>query len=129
MAKHLTIVLSTEVGEFRAELPVGLKARTGALTLTDVGERKINCIKEIRAYTGKGLKDAKVASEMLPFVFTEDDLNGVRGERNLRKECTLEAFASALEAHGATVEKGAASDSEVVLASEILAAFVQAAKV
>lgn len=127
MAKSMEITLRTDEGTFHAEFPVGLKARTGSITLTDIGQRKINCIKEIRAFTGKGLKDAKLASEMLPFTFAASDLEGVKGERGLARECTLEDFATALEAHGATVERGTATDGEVALAADILAAFMRAA--
>jgi len=127
MAKSMEITLRTDEGTFHAEFPVGLKGRTGSITLTEIGLRKINCIKEIRAFTGKGLKDAKLASEMLPFTFAASDLEGVKGERGLARECTLEDFATALEAHGATVERGTATDGEVALAADILAAFMRAA--
>lgn len=39
--------------------------------LTNPGEKKISCIKEIRALTNLGLKEAKEATESTPFVLAD----------------------------------------------------------
>ena len=61
--------------------------------ILDAGEKKINVIKEIRALTGLGLKEAKTAAEETPSTIKE----GVSKE-------DAEAAKAALEAAGAKVE-------------------------
>mgnify|MGYP003538476461 CR=1 FL=1 len=61
--------------------------------ILDAGEKKINVIKEIRALTGLGLKEAKSAAEETPSTIKE----------GISKE-DAEAAKAALEAAGAKVE-------------------------
>ena len=61
--------------------------------ILDAGEKKINVIKEIRALTGLGLKEAKTAAEETPSTIKE----GVSKD-------DAEAAKAALEAAGAKVE-------------------------
>ena len=61
--------------------------------ILDAGEKKINVIKEIRALTGLGLKEAKEAAEQTPSTIKE----------GISKE-DAEAAKAALEAAGAKVE-------------------------
>jgi hypothetical protein len=63
--------------------------------LLNSGEHNIKVIKVIRVYTDMNLKEAKEASERLPWVFTTDDPRVV-GDLN--------EFKGALEEVGATVE-------------------------
>ena len=63
------------------------------VVITDVGAKKINVIKEIRAITGLGLKEAKAAAEDLPSTIKE----GVSKEE-------AEEVKAKLEAAGAKVE-------------------------
>jgi len=63
------------------------------VVITDAGAKKINVIKEIRAITGLGLKEAKAAAEELPSTIKE----GVSKEE-------AEEIKSKLEAAGAKVE-------------------------
>ena len=61
--------------------------------ILDSGDKKINVIKEIRALTGLGLKEAKTAAEETPSTIKE----------GISKE-DAEAAKAALEAAGAKVE-------------------------
>ena len=61
--------------------------------ILDAGEKKINVIKEIRALTGLGLKEAKEAAEQTPSTIKE----GI-------SKADAEAFKAQLEAAGAKVE-------------------------
>ena len=61
--------------------------------ILDAGEKKINVIKEIRALTGLGLKEAKTAAEETPSTIKE----------GISKD-DAEAAKAALEAAGAKVE-------------------------
>ena len=61
--------------------------------ILDAGDKKINVIKEIRALTGLGLKEAKSAAEETPSTIKE----------GISKE-DAEAAKAALEAAGAKVE-------------------------
>ena len=61
--------------------------------ILDAGDKKINVIKEIRALTGLGLKEAKTAAEETPSTIKE----GVSKD-------DAEAAKAALEAAGAKVE-------------------------
>lgn len=61
--------------------------------ILDAGDKKINVIKEIRALTGLGLKEAKTAAEETPSTIKE----------GISKE-DAEAAKAALEAAGAKVE-------------------------
>jgi len=63
------------------------------VVIVDAGAKKINVIKEIRALTGLGLKEAKAAAEELPSTIKE----------GVSKEEAEEAKAK-LEAAGAKVE-------------------------
>jgi large subunit ribosomal protein L7/L12 len=63
------------------------------VVITDAGAKKINVIKEIRAITGLGLKEAKTAAEELPSTIKE----GVSKEE-------AEEVKAKLEAAGAKVE-------------------------
>jgi len=63
------------------------------VVLTAAGEKKINVIKEVRAITGLGLKEAKDLVESAPKAVKE----GVSKE-------DADKFKAALEAAGATVE-------------------------
>lgn len=63
------------------------------VVIVDAGDKKINVIKEIRALTGLGLKEAKEAAEQTPSVIKE----GVSKE-------DAEAAKAQLEAAGAKVE-------------------------
>lgn len=61
--------------------------------ILDSGDKKINVIKEIRAITGLGLKEAKDAAEQTPSTIKE----GI-------SKADAEAFKAQLEAAGAKVE-------------------------
>ena len=61
--------------------------------ILDAGEKKINVIKEIRALTGLGLKEAKEAAEQTPSTIKE----GI-------SKADAEAVKAQLEAAGAKVE-------------------------
>ena len=61
--------------------------------IVDSGDKKINVIKEIRAITGLGLKEAKDAAEQTPSTIKE----GI-------SKADAEAFKAQLEAAGAKVE-------------------------
>ena len=61
--------------------------------ILDAGDKKINVIKEIRAITGLGLKEAKDAAEQTPSTVKE----GI-------SKADAEAFKAQLEAAGAKVE-------------------------
>ncbi|PRM90139.1 50S ribosomal protein L7/L12 [Aliarcobacter cryaerophilus] len=61
--------------------------------ILDAGDKKINVIKEIRAITGLGLKEAKDAAEQTPSTIKE----GI-------SKADAEAFKAQLEAAGAKVE-------------------------
>ena len=63
------------------------------VVILDAGEKKINVIKEIRALTGLGLKEAKDAAEQTPSTIKE----GI-------SKADAEAFKAQLEAAGAKVE-------------------------
>ena len=63
------------------------------VVILSAGDKKINVIKEIRALTGLGLKEAKAAAEETPSTIKE----------GISKE-DAEAAKAALEAAGATVE-------------------------
>uniref|UniRef100_UPI00404779B7 50S ribosomal protein L7/L12 n=1 Tax=Aliarcobacter sp. TaxID=2321116 RepID=UPI00404779B7 len=63
------------------------------VVILDAGDKKINVIKEIRALTGLGLKEAKSAAEETPSTIKE----------GISKE-DAEAAKAALEAAGAKVE-------------------------
>ena len=63
------------------------------VTLTNIGEKKINVIKEVRGITGLGLKEAKEAVESAPKAIKE----GVSKEE-------AEEVKKKLEEAGATVE-------------------------
>lgn len=120
MAKHLTIRLRTNEVDFTAKLQFNDIALGGQFTLLSHGEKKISVIKEIRAFTGLGLKEAKVASEELPRVFKQVDLAGGGG---------LQAFADALSAVGGVVD-GSQNETPATatIASQILTIFEAAAQ-
>jgi large subunit ribosomal protein L7/L12 len=66
--------------DIRVHAPEGMIEISGPLAktapfraiLVSLGHKKIMCIKIIRSLTGMGLKEAKDASENLPFVYTPD---------------------------------------------------------
>ena len=82
-----------------AAAPAGAAAAPAAekteftVVLTDAGDKKINVIKEVRAITGLGLKEAKDLVEAAPKTVKE----------NLAKE-EAEKLKKELEEQGATVE-------------------------
>ena len=54
------------------EAPVSTEAKTEfSISLTSVGDKKINVIKEVRAATGLGLKEAKDLVEAAPSIVKE----------------------------------------------------------
>ena len=77
-------VAAVEAAEEKTEFDV---------VILDAGDKKINVIKEIRALTGLGLKEAKSAAEETPSTIKE----------GISKE-DAEAAKAALEAAGAKVE-------------------------
>ena len=76
-----------------AAAPAGEEKSEFSIFLAAVGEKKINVIKEVRAITGLGLKEAKDLVEAAP----KEVKNGVA-----KKEA--EEFKKKLEAAGAKVE-------------------------
>ena len=77
-------VVAVEAAEEKTEFDV---------IILDSGDKKINVIKEIRAITGLGLKEAKDAAEQTPSTIKE----GI-------SKADAEAFKAQLEAAGAKVE-------------------------
>ena len=55
----------------RAKLPALTDGRPAGITFISFGDKKIQCIKEIRAFTGLGLKEAKELSEQAPNGFID----------------------------------------------------------
>ncbi len=104
-AAELVKQLETKWGVSAAAAPVMMAAAGGAaaaaveekteftVVLADAGANKINVIKEIRAITGLGLKEAKDLVEGAPKLVKE----------GLSKE-DVNKFAEMLKAAGATVE-------------------------
>ena len=78
------VAVAAEAAEEKTEFDV---------VILDAGDKKINVIKEIRALTGLGLKEAKAAAEETPSTIKE----------GISKE-DAEAAKAALEAAGAKVE-------------------------
>ncbi len=124
MAKHLTIRLRTNDVDFTAKLQFNDIALGGRFTLLSHGDKKISVIKEIRAFTGLGLKEAKDASEETPRVFTDKDLT------DAREVGSLQAFADALTAAGGLLDHSEKVETPATarIASEILTIFEAAAK-
>ena len=102
--EHKSIALSTETGEFIVTDMCCFLAGAGAaaaaeektefdVVLADVGANKINVIKEVRAITNLGLKEAKDLVEGAPKTVKE----GATKEE-------AEAIKAKLEAAGAKVE-------------------------
>jgi len=83
-----------EIGDdIRLELPLpGQDGEVTKVTLIEHGMRKIQVIKEIRTFTGLGLKEAKDASETFRAAFNRHDV------------ADLDGFANALLAAGARIE-------------------------
>lgn len=50
----------------RAKLPALAEGRPAGISFVSFGEKKIQCIKEIRTFTGMALRDAKELSEQSP---------------------------------------------------------------
>lgn len=118
MIKTARLSLTTEIGEFSAMFPVQSRgALVNSINLTAVGLRRIMIIKEIRKFTGVGLKEAKEMSESLPRTFEQRDLP-------LGNSVTM--FAEALVEQGATVDAFSSPTPEAILAADILAAFSRA---
>lgn len=55
----------------RAKLPALQDGRPAGINFISFGEKKIQCIKEIRAFTGFGLKEAKQLAEEAPGAFID----------------------------------------------------------
>ena len=119
----LKLVLKTEAGTFRAEVPTGGSSETKKLILVAHGDKKIAVIKEIRAFTGIGLKEAKEASETEESEFVDADMHGVNGGLG------LEAFGKSMEKVGATVKFRREVVPQSALTVDIIVAFARAAGV
>jgi len=83
-----------EIGDdIRLELPLpGQDGEVTKMTMVERGMRTIQVIKEIRTYTGLGLKEAKKKAESWRPTFTRSDV------------ANLDGFANALLAAGARIE-------------------------
>jgi hypothetical protein len=64
-AEHLSVELDVN-DLLRAKLPALVDGRPAGITFVSDGSRKIQCIKEVRAFTGLGLKEAKELVEEAP---------------------------------------------------------------
>ena len=85
----------------RVQLPELMSGDTMGVMLLDHGQLKIQCIKEVRRFTGWGLKDSKTFVESAPKLLKADDLAFMGNSGLLEK---AEEAAKALKATGATVE-------------------------
>jgi ribosomal protein L7/L12 len=79
----------------RAKLPALTEGRPEGITFISYGDRKIQCIKEVRAFTGLGLKEAKELVEQSPNGFI--DTSG-------KQESACESFCKVIEAEGGRAE-------------------------
>lgn len=110
---RIQVTIDTDSGPIEFTAPLGMKPTFDHFTLDSFGERKIHCIKTVRAFCGLPLKDSKELVEATPHTFTASELRGVEGHRG------LQAFADALSAEGATVVS-AGSDEAAELVQSIL---------
>src|SRR5258706_16359369 len=95
MGKEKIMKIRIEIGdEIKLELPLLGQpgSRIARVTIVARGERIIQGIKEIRAFTGLGLKEAKDLSESWRPMFDK------------RTVADLDGFAQAIRAAGATIE-------------------------
>ncbi|KKN88779.1 hypothetical protein LCGC14_0243860 [marine sediment metagenome] len=93
-ADRLSVEL--DVNDFlRAKLPALTEGRPAGITFISFGERKIQCIKEVRAFTGLGLKDSKELVEEAPHGFIE-----TAG----KLESACESFCKVIEENGGRAE-------------------------
>jgi hypothetical protein len=72
----------------RAKLPALADGRPAGINFISFGDKKIMCVKEVRAFTGLGLKDSKELVEQAPNGFI--DTTG-------KSEAECEAFVKAIE--------------------------------
>jgi hypothetical protein len=79
----------------RAKLPALTDGRPAGITFVSFGDRKIQCIKSVRAFTGLGLKEAKELVEESPNGFI--DTTG-------KTEESCVAFCKNIEADGGRCE-------------------------
>ena len=88
-AAPVAVAASTGAGD----APASAEAKTEfSVSLTSVGDKKINVIKEVRAATGLGLKEAKDLVEAAPSIVKEGIPEAEANEINAKLE---EAGASA----------------------------------
>ena len=69
-ADHLSIELDVN-DLLRAKLPALQDGRPAGINFISFGDKKIMCIKEVRAFTGMGLKEAKELVEQSPNGFID----------------------------------------------------------
>jgi len=85
----------------RVQLPSLIRGDSMGVMLLDHGERKIQCIKTIRAMTDWGLKEAKIFVESPPILLKAADMIRLENEDMNRR---VEIAAAALEEAGSTIE-------------------------
>ncbi len=73
----------------RAKLPALAEGRPAGIKLISFGDKKIQCIKEVRGFTGLGLREAKDLVEQAPNAFI--DTCG-------KQESACESFCEVIEA-------------------------------
>lgn len=79
----------------RTKLPALTEGRPAGITFISFGDRKIQCIKEVRAFTGLGLKESKELVEQAPNGFI--DTTG-------KSEAHCEAFCQVIAESGGLAE-------------------------
>lgn len=77
----------------RAKLPALTDGRPAGVAFVSFGDKKIQCIKEVRGFTGLGLKEAKMLVEAAPGPEAHIDT----GSKSV-KEC--EDFCATIESYG-----------------------------
>jgi ribosomal protein L7/L12 len=85
----------------RIQLPELMKGDTMGVMFINCGLKKIQCIKEVRAFTGWGLKESKEFVETAPKLLKAEDLTFMGDSDLLQKS---EEAARVLKAAGAAVE-------------------------
>lgn len=85
----------------RVQLPELMKGDAMGVMLLEHGERKIQCIKDVRSMTSWGLKEAKDLVDRAPILLKASDLTFMPDAEPVEK---IEAAARVLEKSGATVE-------------------------
>ncbi len=93
-AERLSIELDVN-DLLRAKLPALADGQPAGINFISFGEKKIMCIKEVRAFTGMGLRDSKQIVEQAPNVFI--DTTG-------KSEAECEAFVKAIEEYTGRAE-------------------------